>query len=717
MATEVTTSPDSTFIGTGIDTDGATIPAPTAPTNGAAHILTPPERRSFGRIPSVLEVPRLVQIQIDSFQWFIREGMRELLAEISPISDFTNKSMDLSFLDYRFGTPRMNEAECRERDTTYSAPLYVQARLLIKETGEVKDTEIFMGDFPMMTEDGTFIINGAERVVVSQLVRSPGIYYTKTEDPSTGRSLYAAKLIPNRGAWLEFETSNRDILSVKVDRKRRMPVTILLRAIGYGTDEQLMNLYEDVDTNTEHHYLTSTLEKEPMKGATDERKARDEALLELYRRIRPGDPPTRENAENLLTNLFFNPRRYDLARVGRYKLNKRLLLPDDTEDRVLTKNDIVQIVGQLIRLNNGEGEPDDIDHLGNRRIRAVGELIQMQVRAGLARMERVVKERMTIQDPETATANALINIRPVMAAVREFFGGSQLSQFMDQTNPLAELNNKRRLSALGPGGLSRDRAGFDVRDVHHSHYGRICPIETPEGPNIGLIGSLATYGRINQYGFIETPYRRVLQVLDLQRDARFLAGQTLTERVQHPETKEEIAARGTMIDETLAERIRESGLRTVRIQPFVSKQIEYLSADVEEHYTIAQANVLLDADGHFVEERVAARHGERILVAPRAERGVHGCVAQAGGIGLDGPHPLLGTRRREPRPDGCEHAEAGSAAPAPGVAHRRHGHRVPDGAGQRAGCGGAGERYHHRRGLAFAHLARRRGRDAHVPAP
>ncbi len=599
MATEVITSPDL---------------AGMAGAAQAAHILTAPERRSFGKIPSVLEVPRLVQIQIDSFQWFIREGMRELLAEISPISDFTNKSMDLSFLDYRFGTPRIGEAECRERDTTYSAPLYVQARLLIKETGEVKDTEIFMGDFPMMTEDGTFIINGAERVVVSQLVRSPGIYYTKAEDPSTGRSLFAAKLIPNRGAWLEFETSNRDILSVKVDRKRRMPVTILLRAIGYSTDEQLMDLYQDVDTNPEHRYLTSTLDKEPMKGATDERKAREDALLELYRRIRPGDPPTRDNAENLLTNLFFNPRRYDLARVGRYKLNKRLLLPEETADRTLTKNDMVQIVAQLIRLNNGEGEPDDIDHLGNRRIRAVGELIQMQVRAGLARMERVVKERMTIQDPETATANALINIRPVMAAVREFFGGSQLSQFMDQTNPLAELNNKRRLSALGPGGLSRDRAGFDVRDVHHSHYGRICPIETPEGPNIGLIGSLATYGRINQYGFIETPYRRVIQVLDLQRDDRHLVGRTLTERVLHPETKEEIAARDTVIDAALADRIREAGLRTVRIKGFVTRDIEYLSADVEENYTIAQANVALDAEGHFVESRVAARHGERILV-------------------------------------------------------------------------------------------------------
>ncbi len=573
-----------------------------------------PERRSFGKIPAVLEMPQLVQIQLDSFRWFLDEGMRELLAEISPITDFTGKSMELSFLDFEFGEARYTEAECRERDMTYSVPLRVKTRLLIKETGEIKDSEIFMGDFPMMTRDGTFIINGAERVVVSQLVRSPGIYFTDTEDPSTGRRLYAAKLIPNRGAWLEFETSNRDILSVKVDRKRRMPVTILLRALGYGTDEQLLDLFKEIDTHEQHRYIAATLDKEPMKGTTDEKKGRDEALLELYKRIRPGDPPTRENAENLLKNLFFYARRYDLAKVGRYKLNKRLGEDPTNDTRVLTHEDIIKIVETMIRLNNGEGEPDDIDHLGNRRIRAVGELIQMQVRAGLARMERVVKERMTIQDPETATANALINIRPVMASVREFFGGSQLSQFMDQTNPLAELTNKRRLSALGPGGLSRDRAGFDVRDVHHSHYGRICPIETPEGPNIGLIGSLATFGRINQYGFIETPYRRVLRVLDLQRDGDRLEGQMLAERVVDPDSSKEIAASGTVVDAKLAGRIRKTALRTVRIKPFVTSEIEYLSADVEEDFTIAQANAALTEDNHFADERVSARHGSRIMI-------------------------------------------------------------------------------------------------------
>jgi len=577
-------------------------------------VIPYPARRSFGKIPAVLEVPHLVQIQLDSFRWFLEEGMKELLAEISPITDFTGKSMELSFLDFEFGEARYTEGECRERDMTYSVPLRVKTRLLIKETGEIKDSEIFMGDFPMMTRDGTFIINGAERVVVSQLVRSPGIYFTATEDPSTGRHLFAAKLIPNRGAWLEFETSNRDILSVKVDRKRRMPVTILLRALGYGTDEQLLELFKEIDINEQHRYVAATLDKEPMKGTTDEKKGRDEALLELYKRIRPGDPPTRENAENLLKNLFFYARRYDLAKVGRYKLNKRLGEDPANDTRVLTHEDIIKIVSTMIKLNNGEGEPDDIDHLGNRRIRAVGELIQMQVRAGLARMERVVKERMTIQDPETATANALINIRPVMASVREFFGGSQLSQFMDQTNPLAELTNKRRLSALGPGGLSRDRAGFDVRDVHHSHYGRICPIETPEGPNIGLIGSLATYGRINQYGFIETPYRRVLRLLDMQRDADRLIGQRLAERIVDPTTSKELAATGTVVDTKLADKIAKAGLRTVRIKPVVTDEIEYLSADVEEDFTIAQANAILDENNHFVDDRVSARHGSRIMI-------------------------------------------------------------------------------------------------------
>ena len=395
----------------------------------------------------------------------------------------------------------------------------------------MKEQELFMGDFPLMTGNGTFIINGAERVVVAQLVRSPGCYFSINTDATSGRALCSGKLIPSRGAWLEFETSNKDVLSVKVDRKRKIPITALLRAIDeddklddeeLGTDERILKLFEDVDTSPDHQYIQSTLETEPTKN-------KQEALLEFYRRLRPGDPPTKENARGLITSLFFNPRRYDLGRVGRYKVTQRLGLKIDSDTRTLTRNDLNSIVREMILLNNGQSQPDDIDHLGNRRVRAVGELIQNQFRIGLLRMERVVRERMTITDADQATPSALINIRPVVAAMKEFFGGSQLSQFMDQTNPLAELTHKRRLSALGPGGLSRDRAGFDVRDVHHIHYGRICPIETPEGPNIGLIGSLATYGLINGYGFIETPYRKVVRELPAGDDN--LVGKTARESV------------------------------------------------------------------------------------------------------------------------------------------------------------------------------------------
>ncbi len=567
------------------------------------------ERRSYARIPTVLEAPNLVQIQLDSFRWFLNEGLKELLDEVSPIQDYNQRSMDLSFPAYEFQEPRATVDLCRERDMTYAAPLYVTARLMVKETGEVKESQVYLGEFPMMTEDGTFIVNGAERVVVSQLVRSPGVYFTAAEDPASGRKLFAAKLIPNRGAWLEFETSNRDILSVKVDRKRKMPVTILLRAIGYSTNEEILELFADVDTNPDHQFLKATLERETTKNT-------DQAIIELYHRLRPGDPPTRDNAHALLENLFRNPRRYDLAKVGRYKLSKRLGIDFSPEQRTLTNEDIVEILKTMIRLNNEQGEPDDIDHLGNRRIRAVGELIQMQMRTGLSRMERVVRERMTIQDVNTVTPNALINTRPIMAAVREFFGGSQLSQFMDQTNPLAELTHKRRLSALGPGGLSRDRAGFDVRDVHHSHYGRICPIETPEGPNIGLIGSLATYGKINQYGFIETPYRRVISAVDVANDGELLLNQLLRDDLIDPASGDLIAEAGATIGAATLERIRGAGLRTVRIKPFVSTQIEYLSADSERGFVVAQANARLDQNFRFVEDRVEARKGEDYGLEP-----------------------------------------------------------------------------------------------------
>ncbi|HEV2122801.1 MAG TPA: DNA-directed RNA polymerase subunit beta, partial [Chloroflexota bacterium] len=466
-------------------------------------------RAWFGSANELLQMPNLIEIQLRSFEWFRSEGLRELFEEISPITDFTGKNLELelSVGDEPFGEPKYSQEECRDRDMTYAAPLYCEARLLNKQTQEIKESRIFMGDFPIMTEYGTFIINGAERVVVSQLVRSPGVYFTAEEDPATGRLLFMVKLIPNRGAWLEFETSNKDMVTVKVDRKRKIPVTTLLRAIApeYGTDEALFELFQDVDDDPEHPFVESTI------GTTTRRDPahnHQEGLMEIYRRLRPGDPATPENARSLVHSLFFNPRRYDLGRVGRYKMNKRLKVVGRTE-RTLTPDDLIRIVRTMILLNKEQSRPDDIDHLGNRRIRAVGELIQNQFRIGLLRMERVIKERMTIQDPESATPAALVNIRPVVAAMKEFFGGSQLSQFMDQTNPLAELTHKRRLSALGPGGLSRERAGFDVRDVHESHYGRICPVETPEGPNIGLIGSLATYGRINDYGFIETPYRKV----------------------------------------------------------------------------------------------------------------------------------------------------------------------------------------------------------------
>ncbi len=570
----------------------------------------PATKKSYAKIAHVLDIPHLIDIQLNSFTWFKDEGLRELLDEISPIEDFTGTRMKLRFRDYSFGDPKHNELECRERDMTFSAPLKVWVELEVKETGEVKEQELFMGDFPLMTANGTFVINGAERVVVSQLVRSPGVYFTLETDPTTGRQLCFGKLIPNRGAWLEFETSNKNILWVKVDRKRKIAVTTLLRAIDeqegvpesqLGTNERILAKFAQVDTNADHPYIATTLEKDNCTNKT-------EALLEFYRKLRPGDPPTLENARGLLTSLFFNPRRYDLGRVGRYKLNRRLDRTVEQKIRVLQPGDLETIIRTQVHLNNGSGHADDIDHLGNRRVRAVGELIQNQFRIGLLRMERVVRERMTIIDPDQATPSALINIRPVVASMKEFFGGSQLSQFMDQTNPLAELTHKRRLSALGPGGLSRDRAGFDVRDVHHSHYGRICPIETPEGPNIGLIGSLATYGVINPYGFIETPYRRVVK--ELPANSAEWVGRFLAEDIAG------IGAAGDHVDDALAQKLDKKGDRMIRVRPYVSAQIEYLAADSEDTYVIAQANALLDADNHFIEERIEAREGERFMMEP-----------------------------------------------------------------------------------------------------
>src|SRR6266568_3298235 len=565
-------------------------------------------RVTYGRIPDMLPVAELIETQIRSFNWFKREGLRELFEEINPITDYTGKNYELKFLDYEFGQPKFDKEECRNRDMTFAAPLRINTRLAIRtgeNAGEIKESEVFMGDFPIMTEEGTFIVNGTERVVVSQLVRSPGIYFTSSEDRASGRMLYAAKLIPNRGAWLEIETSGKDVLTVKIDRKRKIPVTTLVRALGYGSNNEIKALFADVDNNGEHKFIQSTLEKDSSTDVND-------ALVEMYKKIRPGDPPTVDNARALMTALFFNPRRFDLSKVGRFKLNRRLGLGTDMNVRTLSNDDFIAIIRKLIELNNGTGEPDDIDHLGNRRVRAVGELLQNQFRMGLIRMERIIKERMTICDAATVTAASLINARPVVAAIKEFFGSSQLSQFMDQTNPLAELTHKRRLSALGPGGLSRDRAGFDVRDVHHSHYGRICPIETPEGPNIGLIGSLATYGRVNQYGFIETPYRKVVR--ELPKSSRALSGQTLREDVKGDAGKA-IAKAGQQIDEALAKKLSGAAEKMIPLLPFVSDQVDYLSADEEEEFVVAQANSPLDEKGRFLEERLEVRAGGEFSTA------------------------------------------------------------------------------------------------------
>jgi len=527
-------------------------------------------RVSFAKIPEILDVPDLVEVQRRSYEWFLREGIREVFEEVSPIQDFTG-NLELHFavesgrkktpppsvfagdpvLDfggYRIERLKYTEEECRDRDYNFSAALKVKVRLVIRETGEIKEQEVFMGDFPLMTERGTFIINGAERVVVSQLVRSPGVYYNFTEGP-TGR-LPTATVIPHRGAWLELEADPNGILYTRIDRTRKIPATVLLRAVGYETNEQIAALYDGDEV------ILATLAKDPSRD-------QDSALVEIYKRLRPGDPPTVESARTLMHSLFFEPRRYDLGRVGRYKLNKKLGLDHPLEQRTLTKEDIVEIIRYMVRLVRGETQAvdDDIDHLGNRRVRSVGELLQNQFRIGMLRMERVIRERMTIQDTAQITPQLLINIRPVVAAIREFFGSSQLSQFMDQTNPLAELTHKRRLSALGPGGLSRERAGFEVRDVHPSHYGRMCPIETPEGPNIGLISSLSSYARVNDLGFIETPYREV-----------------------------------------------RNGV--------VTRRIRYLTADEEDRYIIAQANAPVDEDGRLRGPRVTARHGSEIVVVP-----------------------------------------------------------------------------------------------------
>lgn len=547
----------------------AASPSPSRPQSSSNNSVPgAPNRVSFAKLREPLEVPGLLDVQTDSFEWLIgsprwREsaaergdvnpvgGLEEVLYELSPIEDFSG-SMSLSFSDPRFDDVKAPVDECKDKDMTYAAPLFVTAEFINNNTGEIKSQTVFMGDFPMMTEKGTFIINGTERVVVSQLVRSPGVYFDETIDKSTDKTLHSVKVIPSRGAWLEFDVDKRDTVGVRIDRKRRQPVTVLLKALGW-TSEQIVERFGFSEI------MRSTLEKDNTVGT-------DEALLDIYRKLRPGEPPTKESAQTLLENLFFKEKRYDLARVGRYKVNKKLGLHvgEPITSSTLTEEDVVATIEYLVRLHEGQTtmtvpggvevpvETDDIDHFGNRRLRTVGELIQNQIRVGMSRMERVVRERMTTQDVEAITPQTLINIRPVVAAIKEFFGTSQLSQFMYQNNPLSGLTHKRRLSALGTGGLSRERAGLEVRDVHPSHYGRMCPIETPEGPNIGLIGSLSVYARVNPFGFIETPYRKV-------------------------------------------------------VDGVVSDEIVYLTADEEDRHVVAQANSPIDADGRFVEPRVLVR--------------------------------------------------------------------------------------------------------------
>jgi DNA-directed RNA polymerase subunit beta len=586
--------------------------------------------KSYARIPVIFNMPDLIEVQLDSFRRLKSEGLGDLFNEISPIESY-NKGMKLFFpsrtpesqqwgLKYWFGEPKHSIEECVERDLTFASPLYVSVLLAGPEVPEPIRQDIFLGDFPEMTEKGTFIINGTERVVVSQLIRSPGVYFEAPVDRATGRRLAMAKLIPDRGAWMEFETRKNDYLILKFNRKRTVPITIFLRALGAisdglddspikdGSDEELIALFQDVDNNPDRLFIPSTLRQEPAWDLTGSNSIAQAALLEFFKRMRPGDPATLDNARQFLEEQLFDQRHYDLERVGRYKLNQKLDLTEKIpiSNRTVSRWDIVYLLKRMIQINNEVEDKDDIDHLGNRRVKTVGELIQNKLRIGLRRMERVIKERMSIRDQDTLSPVSLVNIRPVVAALREFFGSSQLSQFMDQTNPLAELRHKRTLSALGPGGLRRERAGFDVRDVHHSHYGRICPIETPEGPNIGLIGRLASFARVNEYGFIETPYRRVIKVLS-SSDPR-MENRILHETLADAATGEIIAKQNERVTKEMLPAIRTLNKSSIFVAPFVSEEVEYLSADAEDKFVIAQANTPLDDYSGFALERISCRH-------------------------------------------------------------------------------------------------------------
>jgi len=551
-------------------------------------------RRSFDTTADVIDLPNLIDHQQTSFDWFVSEGLGEIFTEINPIDDYTGEKLLLNFKDYKFEAPKLTEQEARENNVSYEASLKAEIELTNKVTGEVKQQEIYLGDYPWMTSRGTFIINGAERVVVSQLIRSAGVFFTATQGVT--KRLYGAKVIPGRGAWFEFETAKNGAMYVKIDRRRKIPVTTLLRALGMSTNEEITKAFAHVDQG-EVSFVEQTLDKDPSDNTSD-------ALIQVYRRLRPGDLATVENARSLLENMLFNYKRFDFSKVGRYKLNKRLDLktPIDDKNRVMRLEDLVAIVAELIRLNHTQDDPDDIDSLANRRVKLVGELVQRQFRIGLLRMERNAKDRMSMSEIETVTPGQLINARPIVAAVREFFASSQLSQFMDQINPLSELAHKRRLSSMGPGGLSRERAGFEVRDAHATHYGRICTVETPEGANIGLVLNLATYARINEYGFVETPYRKVVNALP----AKDITGHELSADVTDDAGKVLFKA-GKKLSAVEAKKLTKLKRVTFPVKARVTSKIVYLDADEEEKAVIAGAANIMDEKGHFTEGRVSAR--------------------------------------------------------------------------------------------------------------
>jgi DNA-directed RNA polymerase subunit beta len=569
---------------------------------GAFSSMSSLSKRKSPKKTPMVSLPNLIEAQTNSYQWFLDKGFQELLDEINPIADFTGKDLEISISDYYLDEPKYDEITAKNKNISFEAPLRAKASLLIKKTGEIREQEIYLGDFPIMTDRGTFVVNGVERVVVSQLIRSPGVFFTMNYQK--GRKLFGAKIIPNRGAWLEIDTDYDGVVSVKIDRKRKVPISALLRAFGYGSDEKILKSFADTD-NGDIHYIEETLAK-------DISKSQGEGYKEVYKRIRPGDFATEENAKQMIDSMFFNFERYDFGSVGRYRLNQRLGVNrnNDEASRVLNVEDLILIIKEVIKLNNDPlAQADDIDHLGNRRVRGVGELVQNKLRVGMARMIRNIKDRMSTCDAITVVPGQLVNSRPIAAAIKEFFSSSQLSQFMDQVNPLAELEHKRRLSAMGPGGLTRERAGFEVRDVHHSHYGRICPVQTPEGPNIGLVGHMATYARVNEFGFLETPYRKIDQ--DVENKSEKLIGKILGEDISG------IAKKGEKIGEELAQKISKNKKDRIKVAPFITEEIEYIDATVEDRKIIAHAGIEIDDDGNITESAVEARvkgHPEMIEV-------------------------------------------------------------------------------------------------------